>query len=535
MLLNKAVARCRGQIFGLLTPGLLLPAGLSAVLLLLGGCASQPYSQMQSMLAQQIQAAGLAPEQVALVVMPLDAGAGHDSAGSSDSASGLRHTSGLRHNADALLQPASTLKLLTSAVALDQLGPLWRGETELLADPADLAQARQDGVLRQPLWLRGKGDPDLDHAAVFGLLQQLYDEGIRELHGGVVLDRSWFQPQLPDPTAAPFDESPRARYNHIPDALGLNQQMLQLRLHSDATRVRVTSLPAFDDLQINPALTLSAGRCDQFDADALQVQEQINVDGKVRLTLKGDFPRQCLHEEAAAWLSRDAQWQLTLSQFWRALGGRFAGKSVDETALKISHGLTPVNATVVAQHFSRPLPQLLQQLNKNSDNGIARILALQLGRLAAADPQAAGQASAQTDTVRAADKVVAQWLSARQLPQQGLVLDNGSGLSRQARISAAQLAALLQYAWQQPWGVDLVSSLPRAGVDGTLQNRLRDSSARDRARLKTGTLRNGTGLAGYVFDRQQRPWIFVALVNAEQAAAKGRPLLNQWVEQVSGF
>jgi D-alanyl-D-alanine carboxypeptidase/D-alanyl-D-alanine-endopeptidase (penicillin-binding protein 4) len=115
------------------------------------------------------------------------------------------------------------------------------------------------------------------------------------------------------------------------------------------------------------------------------------------------------------------------------------------------------------------------------------------------------------------------------------VLDNGSGLSRLARISASQLAALLQYAWQQPWGLDLASSLPRAGMDGTLQNRMRTTTARDSARLKTGTLRNGTGLAGYVFDRQHRPWIFVGLVNAEQGVAKGRLLLDKWVEQVSQF
>jgi len=72
-------------------------------------------------------------------------------------------------------------------------------------------------------------------------------------------------------------------------------------------------------------------------------------------------------------------------------------------------------------------------------------------------------------------------------------------------------------------------------MDGTLQNRMRGTPARDRARLKTGTLRNGTGLAGYVFDRQQRPWVFVGLVNAEQGVAKGRPLLDQWVEAVSQF
>ncbi len=479
-------------------------------LLLLSGCASQPAIKLQHDLEQQIRAAGLEPNQVALVVMPLHATG--------------RSEPQVQHNANLLLQPASTLKLLTSAVALDQLGPLWRGETELLADAADLAQARQSGVLMTPLYVRGKGDPDLDYAALTALLAQLYTEGVRELRAGIWLDRSWFSPALPDPTAQPFDESPRARYNYVPDALGLNQQMLQLRLRSDKNAVQLTSLPVLSDLQLRSELQLTDARCDQFNADLLQLTERSRPDGVVELVLRGEFPRNCLHEEDAAWLSRDAQWQLSMSQFWRQLGGRLT------KPLLLKHGKTPDHAVVVAQHFSRPLPQLLQQLNKNSDNGLARTLALQLGRLA---PDAAGVST--LDTVQAAEQVVKQWLSQRQLPSQGLVLDNGSGLSRLARISASQLAALLQHAWQQPWGLDLASSLPRAGVDGTLQNRMRSTTAQDRARLKTGTLRNGTGLAGYVFDRQHRPWIFVGLVNAEQGVAKGRPLLDQWVQQVSQF
>lgn len=496
----------------------LLP--LCSLMLWLSGCASQPAAQLRQDLTQQIQAAGLEPHQVALLVMPVEPG--------------QQTRPVIAHNADLLMQPASTLKLLTSAVALDQLGPLWRGETELLAEPADLAYARQHGVLQQPLFVRGKGDPDLDYAALTALLAQLRQEGVRELRGGIVLDRHWFSPDLPDPTAPAFDESPRARYNHIPDALSLNQQMLQLRIQSDANSVRLRTLPAFNQLELSARFRLTDGRCDQFNGHSLQLSEQALPEGRIKLVLSGDFPRHCLHEEDAAWLSRDAQWQLSLQQFWRQLGGQLPA------GLSIRHGKTPDNAQVVAQHFSRPLPQLLQQLNKNSDNGLARTLALQLGALQQASVQNSKQAphqplSAPADTVQAAEQLVKNWLQQRQLPTAGLVLDNGSGLSRLARISVSQLAALLQYAWQQPWGLDLASSLPRAGTDGTLQNRMRATSAHDRARLKTGTLRNGIGLAGYVFDRERRPWIFVGLVNAEQGVVKGRPLLDQWVQQVSQF
>ena len=479
----------------------------------LAGCASKPSDRLEQQLTQQILAAGFAPEQVALVVRPVTAAALTPPA-----------SAAITHNADLLMQPASTLKLLTSAVALDQLGPLWRGSTELLADGADLAQARHSGVLHQPLFVRGKGNPDLNHAAVMALLAELYNEGVRELRGGIVLDRSWFQPQLPDPTLPPFDGSPRARYNHIPDALALDQQMLLMKFKSNATELKLTTLPLLHDLQLRSELRLSDTPCDQFNPDLVALSEHPRPDGTVQLVLRGEFPRHCEFAEEAAWLSPDLLWQLSVTQSWRQLGGRL------NSPLRIVAGSTPADAVVVANHQSRPLPQLVQQVNKSSDNGLTRILALQLGRLASADVMKAG-----SDTSQAAEQVVMQWLAQQQIPTAGLVLDNGSGLSRKARISANQLAALLQLAWQQPWGPDLTSSLPRAGMDGTLQNRLKNTAAFDQARLKTGTLRNATGLAGYVYDRQGRPWIFVGLVNAEQGVSKGRSLLDLWVQQVSQF
>jgi len=334
---------------------------LSLFTLLVTGCAVQPAEKMNQSLSQQIIASGLQPDQVAFVVMPVRAVTETTSV-----------QAGIQHNADALMQPASTIKLVSSAVAMDLLGAVWQGETALLSMPLGLNQARRDGILRQTLYIRGKGDPDLDYAALTGLLEQLHSEGVREIRGDIVLDRSWFSPELPDPTAEPFDESPRARYNYIPDALGLNQQMVQLQLRSDATTVTASTLPAYSALHVESALTLTSEPCDEFNSDSLQLNEQIQLDGSVVLQLAGEFPSHCMITEQAAWLSRDVQWRLSLNQFWRQLGGTFGKNS------SIRHGVTPSDAIVVAQHFSRPLPQLLQQENKNSDNGIARILALQI-------------------------------------------------------------------------------------------------------------------------------------------------------------
>ena len=128
-------------------------------------------------------------------------------------------------------------------------------------------------------------------------------------------------------------------------------------------------------------------------------------------------------------------------------------------------------------------------------------------------------------TAELAAREVQRWFSERGISTAGLVVDNGSGLSRTERLTARQLGLLLRHALTGPHAPDLLMSLPMAGVDGTLRNRLRDTPAHAWARLKTGTLRNVVALAGVVPDPQRRPWIFVAIINHDNAS-KARPALD---------
>lgn len=502
---------------------LLCPAALIAASLL-SGCASTAVNSGPRALQQQLQtdirAAGLRAEDVALLVQPLTAEG--------------NATGQVALNMDAPLQPASTIKLLTSAAALELLGARWQAQTTLMISAADTKALRQpaaDGRVAAPVYLRGGGDPDLDFSRLYQLLEQLYAAGARELSQGFVLDRSLFTPELP--VAPPFDEAPRARYNYVPDALGLNQQMLLLQLSSDDRQVRVASLPQLRELQIEPRFVLTDQPCQAATPEQWHISESVGSrPGTVLLTLSGNFPRHCDLQFNRAWLSHQSLWQLALSHYWQALGGRF-GKSLAPAA-RVQRGVTPADAMPVAQVSSRPLPALIQQLNKYSDNGIARLLALQL----AVQPESsapAASAGASADTSQHAAELLSQWLHQTGIRTQGLQLDNGSGLSRTTRISPRQLAAVLQYSSNQPWWPELLSSLPRAGVDGTLSNRLTKAGVADRARLKTGTLRDATALAGIVYDSRQQPWIFVAMVNAPTAVTQGRPLLDKWVEAVTAF
>ncbi|MDO9286661.1 MAG: D-alanyl-D-alanine carboxypeptidase, partial [Aquabacterium sp.] len=186
---------------------------------------------------------------------------------------------------------------------------------------------------------------------------------------------------------------------------------------------------------------------------------------------------------------------------------------------------TPADVRLLAIHVARPWGEVLRTLNKQSDNALTRLLYLSLGLAGMADEPGAS-------TAALAEREVRRWLAERDIGGAGMVLDNGSGMSRAERLTPRQLALMLKAAQQGPWAAELMMSLPIAGVDGTMRNRLKSGPAAGLARLKTGTLRNVTAVAGYVPDPQGRLWAVAAMVNDDKAAA-ARPALDALVDWVA--
>ncbi len=472
---------------------------IACLLTLLSGCASQ---STPTALVADIRAAGLQPEQVALSIVPL----------------ATRDVSPLHYRQHALMQPASTLKIVTASTALATLGLRWRGETQLLVAAADLPTLAT-GRLQQPLIVRGLADYDLDYETLFALLQQLHARGIRHLEGGIVVDRSLFAATVP--SATPFDESPQAYYNYQPDALPLGRNMLQIRVDSRATGVPAANaslflIPHWQDVTITSELTLEHRPCNTASTDGWRFfYEPAPANLPATLVVRGRFPRNCLYERSQAVFTPEVTLALALKTSWQQLGGSVKGT--------LTFASTPDDYQVLARHYSRPLPQLVHQMNKESDNGLTQLIFQRL-----ADPSE----SARDLTLAQAEQQVLAWLRTQQIDTTGMVLDNGSGLSRSARLTSAQLATLLAVNWRQPWAPEFISSLPLAGQDGTLRRRFLQTPVMDQARLKTGTLRNVTAVAGYVWDQQQRPYVFVAIVNADNASRAGRPLIDRWITQL---
>ncbi|MCC2972821.1 D-alanyl-D-alanine carboxypeptidase/D-alanyl-D-alanine-endopeptidase [Massilia sp. IC2-476] len=431
-------------------------------------------------------------------------------------------TTVLSHQADRPMQPASTMKLVTTMVSLERLGPAFRGRTELRT-----TGEIDKGVLRGNLVLKGGADADLSGQDLENMLRALYYQGIRRIEGDLVLDRSLWQPARMEVGLPPFDESPEAYYNVIPDALMVNKNMLQIDMRSTSKRLKLEMQPELDRVSIGSDMTLIDADCAKWE-DGWKLPEAVRQkNGRIQVILHGTFPKDCARSYSINVLDRNDYIERLFRQKWKELDGKFSGKVVEGTA--------PPESRVLAEHTSRMLPELVRDTNKPSDNLLARTLFLSLGSLQP-DPAAGSFALPPTGepTFVRADAAVREWMRAHRIDDTGLVMENGSGLSRTERITAQQMAYLLQAGLRSNWMPEFQASMPIAGIDGTLRRRLQGTPAAGRARLKTGTLRNVVALAGYVPDANGVQNVFVAIVNSEQAGnGRGRAVLDALVDWVA--
>ena len=386
-------------------------------------------------------------------------------------------TSLLSHRAGEPMPPASTIKPLTLAVALRELGPAWRGRTALLSS------ATQEGdVLKGNLVLRGEANPDFDEAALARMLAGLRARGVRVIDGDVVLDRSFFEPSRIDRGVPAFDEAPEFRYNAIPDALPVAMQLAGLEIDTRGSRVTAQLHPPLDGVRIESALELTDGNCARWDDLWRTPEARESAKGAVVVRLVGKIPRGCMISTRVALMDRDRFVERLFRATWSGLGGVWRGRAREARA--------PEGARVLAEHFSRPLSELAFDINKRSDNPVTRLAYLALGT----------RGGEGATTAERAETMVRQWMRARKIDDSSLVIDNGSGLSRHERIAAETLAQSLVAAHADRWAPEFLATFPIVAVDGAMRRRLAESPAANRARIKTGSLRDVWAVAGFVED-----------------------------------
>ena len=408
---------------------------------------------------------------------------------------------------DRALNPASTIKLLTTFAALDQLGPAYQWATEIYADGTLTGD-----VLNGNLVLRGYGDPRLTLENFWLMLRNLRARGVREIRGDLVLDRSYFTREDADP--AEFDNEPTRPYNTPPDALLVNFKALRLQFLPDAERqvLKIIAEPALPQVQILNNITLDNERCDDW-VGRLKLTAVGDRAG-ARLLFSGNYSAACGEKERNYSVLGHPQYVHGLfTLLWRELGGSFSGGVRDGTA--------PAGARLLLSQQTQSLAEIARDINKYSNNVMARQLFLTLGAIALGPP-ASNEKSA---------RAIRQWLAARSLLIPELALENGSGLSRIERISAKSLAQLLLVAQRSSVMPEFAASLPLVAVDGTMKKRLAGADVAGQAHIKTGSLTGVRAIAGYVLDAKGRTMVVVCIVNhakAQSAPAVQDALLN-WV------
>lgn len=409
-------------------------------------------------------------------------------------------------------QPASTLKTLTSIVALDTARPDARFGTQWLAD-----RALDGDRLAGNLYLRGQGNPDFDAQQLEQSMRALRAQGLREIVGDIVLDRSFYRPSHDYAVAPAFDETPEFRYNVVPDALMLGSNLLRLTMASDMRGVRVAASPALDGVEVVPHFSLTAKRCADWEDD-WQYPEVVARGARIVVNLRGGFPRDCAAVAEINVLDRREYAARLCSEIWRRLGGALSGS--------VREGETPRAARVLTEQRSRTLAELTRDINKRSDNPITRMVFLNV----AARDDGAGAMRA---TPAQSTELVQRWLDARGIARDGLLLENGSGLSRRERIAPLTLARTLVAAQSSPWFAEYLASFPIVGVDGAMRQRLVDTPAAQWGRIKTGSLRDVASVAGYVNDARGERYVVVAMINHPEATGKrARPALDALLDWV---
>ena len=405
--------------------------------------------------------------------------------------------------ADLPINPASNIKLVTTASALALLGPEHRYVTRLRVARG----ARQDGVIAGDLYLQGGGDPSLVSADLYQLAGELKALGITRVDGGVVVDATAFdRDELPPG----FDQKDEFAYYRTPGgaaSVNFNTYVVHVRPGAVGQAAAVVVDPPLPGLAVKSEVMTVAGRRDQVTATPASVT---SGDLAAPLALGGTIGADAGPRSYRYPIADPSRYAGELLRAVLAQRGVTVAKGVRVEA-------APRDAEVLATHRSEPLSVLIRGVNKLSNNFMAEQI------LKSLDP-------ASPATFAGALARVREHLGGLGVASEGLRLTNGSGLYDTNRLTARQLVRLLVRVHEDfRIAADFLASLPIMGADGTLRERLVGSAAQRYVRAKTGTLNQASSLSGYAGAHGRPPLAFAVLVGDINRAKlrAARDLQNQ--------
>jgi D-alanyl-D-alanine carboxypeptidase/D-alanyl-D-alanine-endopeptidase (penicillin-binding protein 4) len=371
---------------------------------------------------------------------------------------------------DLLLKPASTMKLMTTAMALEKFGPEHTFKTEVLADGNV-----NGGVVAGNLYLRGGGDPTLSlrfwqgESPMDALARQVVAAGIRQVNGDIVADESAFQKErIPVGWKNSYLMS---SYAAPVSALSLNENLVWIVARPEKGKAVVELDPPSTAIPVTSNVRVVGGRGGRISAH--RTANGITVNGSIGAT-SGPRRYSLVVQEPPVFAAG------ALDASLRKAGVGIAGG--------VRPGVTPNDAAAVAEVRSLPLANIVSYMNRESINHFAELLY----RSASSDKARPASSEAALETLR---DILASKAGTR---REDVRVADGSGLSEADSITARAMVQLLAYAHRAPWGSVFHASMPVAGESELLQRRMRSTPAHGNLHAKTGTTNTVASLAGYV-------------------------------------
>ena len=420
------------------------------------------------------------------------------------------------------MNPASTMKLLTSLAAMEVLGPQYRWKTDLFTNGKI-----QNGTLQGDLLIRGSGDPKLIPEEINKMLANLKSSGIKKIAGDLILDRSAYDSSVKETSFS--DGEPSRAYNVAPDALlfAFNSFSFQFFPNIDNQLVVIKQTPRIANLKVDNQLSLVDAPCTNWRENiSMAIQMQKNATWLA--SFQGEYPSSC---GSATWnvvaSDSDQFFLQSLIAAWEDMGGTWGKKPTIKSG-QLSDLFRPV-----VTHFGVPLYESVRDINKLSNNVMARQVLLTIGL-----EKVQGPSNTTNGT-----KVVKSWLKKHQLDMPELVIENGSGLSRIERISPKHLNQVLLLGLNSSASDYFAESLPIAGVDGTMKHRLIDkfrkyipkksdvqqlekntegfpnAIRKYGAYIKTGSLMDVRSISGYVVSKTGQVYAITSMINHKNSGS----------------
>lgn len=422
------------------------------------------------------------------------------------------------------MNPASTMKLVTTLAALDLLGPQYRWKTNVYTNGNI-----QQGVLHGDLIWQGSGDPKLVPEELSKIMASIRQLGINEIDGDLIFDRSAYAPETK--TSAPGDGESQRSYNVAPDPLLYAFQTISFTINNNNGEPEVSYTPRLANLKVNNKLQNVSGACGDWTKLA---KASVIKSGHEEWTASfaGKLPKQCkdLHWNIVA-IGPDDFLKQGLMAAWEDAGGEW------KKSPQVKSGKVPTFSRLLVSHQGTVLGDAVKDVNKYSNNVMARHVFLTI----------ALEKNGKPASIQESDRITREWLKKNQLQIPELVIENGSGLSNIERISAQNMTQVLSYSLKSKYHDVFLHSLPIAGTDGTMRNRLIDrlksifirhanaanndefkpdttmplALQKTGAFIKTGSLSSVRSIAGFVVSKSGEVYAISSMINHAQASKGG--------------